>query len=85
MRVYEILPSDGIIYNTDCYERHLKKYMKDLKDILKKNDVDIEIFDNRYNFITEYIKEPIHKYLSNWYEFEKVNKFQQKVNQFLDA
>lgn len=85
MRVYEILPSDGIICDTDCYERHLKKYMKKLRDILQKNDMNIEIFDNRYKFITEYIKVPIQMYLPHWYEFEKVNKFQQKINEFLDA
>ena len=85
MRVYEILPSDGIICDTDCYERHLKKYMGGLRDVLKKNDMDIQIFDNRYKFITEYIKTPIQSYLPYWYEFEKVNKFQEKINHFLDT
>ena len=54
MRVYEILPNDGIIYDTDCYKRHLKKYMKDLRNTLKKNNIDIEIFDNRNKFIYFY-------------------------------
>lgn len=85
MRVYEILPSDGIVCYTDCYERHLTKYMKDLRNVLKKNDIDIEIFDNRYKFIIEYIKVPIQMYLPHWYDFEKVSKFQQKINQFLDT
>lgn len=83
MRVYEILPSDGVICYTDCYERHLKKYMNSLRNLLKKNDINIEIFENRYEFITEFIKVPIQMNLPHWYEFEKVNKFQQKVNQFL--
>lgn len=85
MRVYEILPSDGIIYDTDCYKRHLKKYMKDLRNTLKKNNINIEIFDNRNKFISEDLKVSIQTYLPHWCEFEKVNKFQQKINEFLDA
>lgn len=85
MRVYEILPSNEIICYTDYYERQLKKYMNNLRDLLKKNDINIEIFDNRYKFIMEYIKVPIQMYLQHWYEFEKVNKFQQKINKFLDT
>lgn len=85
MRVYEILPNDGIIYDTDCYKRHLKKYMKDLRNTLKKNNIDIEIFDNRNKFISEDVKVSIQTYLPHWCEFEKVNKFQQKINEALDA
>lgn len=85
MRVYEVLPSDGNMFDTDCYEIHLKKYMKELKNILQKNDMNIEIFDNRNKFITEYIKVPIQTYLPHWYKFEKVNKFQQEINKLLDA
>ena len=85
MREYEILQDDEGIYNTDWYGIHLKKYMKELRDILQKNDMNIEIFDNRYKFITEYIKVPIQMYLPHWYEFEKVNKFQQKINELLDT
>lgn len=85
MREYEILQDDENIYNKDWYGIHLKKYMKELRDILEKNSMSIEKFDNRYKFITEYIKVPIQMYLLHWYEFEKVNKFQQKINELLDA
>ena len=59
--------------------------MKDLRNTLKKNNIDIEIFDNRNKFISEDVKVSIQTYLPHWCEFEKVNKFQQKINEALDA
>lgn len=73
------------VYDNYLYERHLKKFMKELKDILKKNDIDVNIYANRYDFIINQIKIPIQKYLSYLYNEEKVNIFQQKINQFLST
>lgn len=73
------------VYDNCFYERHLVKFMKELKTLLKRNKINIEEFEIRCKFITEYIKIPIQTYLPHWYEFEKVNMFQRKINEFLDA
>lgn len=72
-------------YDNYFSERHLEKFIKDLETLLKKNDIDINIFESRYTFIMEYIKEPIKKYLPFLYNDEKISIFQQKINQLLST
>lgn len=71
------------VYDNFLYERHLIKFMKELKSILRKNNINIDIFENRYNFIVNQIKITIKKYLLYLYDDEKINIFQQKINEFL--
>ena len=71
------------VYDNCFYERNLLKFMKDLKYILERNNSNIEIFENRYNFIVEEIKIPIKTYLPFLYKDDKINMFQQKINEFL--
>lgn len=86
LKVYEMLPSDGIIGDTDYYTRHIQQHCKNLKKIMKKCNKDINNFDIRYNFITNDIKRILEHYISKIFlDFKKVNKFQQKINKFLDA
>lgn len=85
MRVYEVLPREENVCGTDYYRIQLKKYMKQLRNLLEKNKVNIIKFESRNDFITEYIQNAIKKHLSYWYEIEKVNKFQKKINEVLDA
>ena len=73
------------VYDNYFYTRHLTKFIKELKALLKKNNINIEIFENRYNFIIEEIKLPIQKYLPYLYNEEKMNIFQQKINEFLNT
>lgn len=40
-KVYEMLPSDGIIGNVDYYESRMKSYCKSIKKIMKKNNKNI--------------------------------------------
>lgn len=71
------------VYDNYLYERHLLKFIPDLKKLLHKNNIDIEIFEQRYKFIIEQMKLPIKTYLPFLYEDDKMNMFQQKINQFL--
>lgn len=73
------------VYDNFLYERHLLKFVKELKNILKKNNININIFEDRYDFIINQIKNPIKKYLPYIYNEEKMNIFQQKINQFLST
>lgn len=73
------------VYDNFLYERHLVKFMKELKDLLKKDNINIAIFDDKYNFIVNQIKISIKKYLFDLYDDEKINIFQQKINEFLSA
>lgn len=73
------------VYDNNDYERHLKKFMKDLNVILKKNGIDIDNFNTRYEFIIKDIKVQIKLYLPYLYNDEKINIFQQKINEFLDT
>lgn len=73
------------VYDNILYERHLVKFIKELKSILKKNNINIDIFDDRYNFIINQIKIAIKKYLLYLYDDEKINIFQQKINEFLST
>lgn len=73
------------VYDNYLYERHLLKFMKDLQYLLKKNNIDITDFQSRYKFIMEDLKIPIEKYLSFLYNDNKVNIFQQKINEFLST
>lgn len=85
-RVYEMLPSDGIIGDTDYYSRHMKKYCKRIKKLMKNCNKDIKDFNVRHNFVIVDIKKILEHYIPKIFlEFEKVNKFQQKVNQFIDT
>ena len=71
------------VYDNFLYGRHLIKFMKELKSILKKNNINIDIFENKYNFIVKQTKNTIKKYLLYLYDDEKINIFQQKINEFL--
>lgn len=73
------------VYDNCLYERHIKKFIKALETLLKKNNIDITIFDNRYRFIVEGIKMPIQTYLPYLYNEDRVNMFQQKINEFLST
>ena len=73
------------VYDNFLYERHIIKFIKELKSILKKNNINIDIFEDRYNFIVNQIKITIKKYLLYFYDNEKINIFQQKINEFLSA
>lgn len=73
------------VYDNILYERHLVKFIKELKSILKKNNINIDIFDDRYNFIINQIKISIKKYLLYLYDDKKINIFQQKINEFLST
>lgn len=73
------------VYDNYLYERHLLKFMKDLQYLLKKNNIDVTDFQSRYKFIIEDLKNPIKKYLSFLYNDDKVNIFQQKINEFLST
>lgn len=71
------------VYDNFLYEKHLIKFMKELKSILRKNNINIDIVENRYNFMVNQIKITIKKYLLYLYNDEKINIFQQKINEFL--
>lgn len=73
------------VYDNFLYERHIMKFIKELKSILKKNNINIDIFEDRYNFIVNQIKNSIKKYLLYLYDDEKMNIFQQKINEFLST
>lgn len=73
------------VFDSYLYERHLLKFMKNLQFLLKKNNIDVEIFEDRYNFINEDIKVPIQIYLPYLYDDKKINIFQQVINKFLNA
>lgn len=73
------------VYDNYLYERHLLKFMKALKKILNKNNIDITNFQHRYKFIVEDIKTIIKKYLLFLYDDSKINIFQQKTNEFLST
>lgn len=84
--VYEILPNDGNIKNIDCYERSIGNYCKHLNNLLIKCNKNINDFDFRYNFITNDIKRILEHYVPKIFlEFEKINKFQEKINKLLDT
>lgn len=73
------------VYDNFFYERHLLKFMKDLINILRKNNIDINDFEDKYDFIIKKIKISIQKYLPNLYDEEKINIFQKKINEFLST
>lgn len=83
-KVYEMLPSDGIIGGTDYYERHMKKYCNTIRKSIKRYSENFKNIDLRY--ITNNIKRILEYYVpSVFLEIEKVNKFQEKLNNFLDT
>ena len=85
-KVYEMLPSDGIIGNIDYYESRIKKHCKTLKKTMKNCNQNIEDFNVRYNFIINEIKKILEHYIQNVFlDFEKISMFQQKINKFLDT
>lgn len=73
------------VYDNYLYERHLLKFMKDLNSILKKNNIDVTNFQYKYKFIVEDIKTIIKEYLLFLYNDDKINIFQQKINEFLST
>lgn len=85
-KVYEMLPSDGSIGDTDYYERHMKKHCKYIKKLMKNCNKDINNFDIKHNFITNEIQRILQHYIPTIFlDYEKLSKFQQKINEFLDA
>lgn len=85
-KVYEMLLSDGIVGNIDYYESRMKRGCKTIKKIMKKCKKDISNFDIRHNFIMNDIKRILEHYISKVFlEDEKVSKFQEKINKFLDS
>lgn len=83
---YTILPSDIILDGVDYYESRMKKHCKYIKKLMKKCNKDINDFNIRDNFITSDIKIVLEHYIPNVFlDFEKVNMFQRKINEFLDT
>lgn len=85
-KVYEMLPSDGIIGDTDYYERHMKKHCKRIRKLMKNCNKDINDFNIKHNFIINETQRILQHYINTIFlDYEKVNKFQQKINQFIDT
>lgn len=85
-KVYEMLPSEGIIGDIDYYESRIRKHCKHIKKLMKNCNKDIDDFKIKQNFIINEIDEILQHYISTIFlDFEKVNKFKQKINKFLDT
>lgn len=85
-KVYKMLPDDGIIGDIDYYERHMKNYCKTIKRLMKSCNKDIEEFKIENDFVTNDIKRILEHYVpKTLLQFDKINKFQQKINKFLNT
>ena len=83
---YEILPNDAIIDSVDYYESRIKKHCQYLKKLMKKCNKDIDDFNIRHNFITNEIEKILQHYVPKIFlDYEKISKFQIKINEFIDT
>lgn len=73
------------VYDNYLYEKHLMKFIKELKLLLKRNNMDITKFDDRHKFISENIELSIQTNLPYLYDADKVNILKRKINEFLNT
>lgn len=79
LRIYTMLPSDGMLLDVDYYERHLSRLRKYIKKIPKniRNEVwSIENIDNM-------VRTGLNKYLFSLKDVEKTDKFIECLKKYL--
>lgn len=79
LRIYSMLPSDGILFEVDYYERHLSKLRKYIKRIPKNIRNEIWNIKN----IDKAVNEGINKYLAPLNTIDKTNKFIECLKKYL--
>lgn len=80
LRIYSMLPSDGILFNVDYYEKHLsrlRKYIKKIPKDIRNQIIDIDEFE-QISFTA------LNKYLDNRIlDIEKTNKFIECLKRYI--
>lgn len=79
LRIYIMLPSDGMLFDVDYYERHLsrlRKYIKKIPKDIRSKVWNVENIDNT-------VCEALNKYLEPLNDVEKTNKFIECLKKYL--
>lgn len=79
LRIYTMLPSDGMLFDVDYYERHLSRLRKYIKRIPK--DIRNEVWN--IGNIDNVVHEALNRYLDPLNNTEKTDKFIECLKKYL--
>ena len=79
LRIYTMLPSDGMLFDVDYYEKHLSRLRKYIKRIPK----DIRSIVWNVENINNVVYEALNKYLTSLNNTEKTDKFIECLKKYL--